>query len=234
MKVVENKNEKVSAIVLSAGKGKRMNSVISKQYLEIHGKPIIYYTLKAFQESNVDEIILVAGKEDIDYVQKEIVDKYNIDKVKKIVVGGKERYDSVISGLKHLEENGKVLIHDGARPLIKPEQINDIIVCVKECGACIAGMPVKDTVKIINDDNNVESTPERKYVWQIQTPQAFDVSIINEAYKKMKVAGDTTITDDAMAVEKYTDISIKVIETSYENIKVTTPEDLLFVRESLV
>lgn len=228
------KKEKTYAIILSAGKGKRMKSDISKQYMEINNKPVIYYALSAFQKSDVDEIILVVGKEDVSYVKKEIVDKYKIEKVTKIVTGGRERYDSVINGLACIGKEGKVLIHDGARPLIKVEQINRIIENVNECGACVAGVPTKDTVKIINKDNVVERTPERKYVWQIQTPQAFDVSIIRDAYNKMKIAKDTSITDDSMAVEKYTNTLIRVIDTGYENIKITTPEDLIFAKELLV
>lgn len=223
--------KKINAIILSAGKGKRMNSDISKQYLEINDKPIIYYTLKTFEESNVDEIIIVVGKGDVEYVKKEIIDKYNISKITNIVEGGEERYDSVINGLEDLNDEDLVLIHDGARPLIKIEEINRIIEEVKTSGACIAGMPSKDTIKIVNKEGEVVSTPERKNVWQIQTPQAFDVEIIKLAYKKMREADDKTITDDAMVIEKYTDAKIKVIETSYENIKVTTPEDLIFVEK---
>ena len=223
--------KKINAIILSAGKGKRMNSDVSKQYLEINDKPIIYYTLKSFEKSNVDEIIIVVGKGDVEYVKKEIIDKYNISKITNIVEGGEERYDSVINGLEDLNDEDLVLIHDGARPLIKIEEINRIIEEVKTSGACIAGMPSKDTIKIVNKEGEVVSTPERKNVWQIQTPQAFDVEIIKLAYKKMREADDKTITDDAMVIEKYTDAKIKVIETSYENIKVTTPEDLIFVEK---
>lgn len=225
------KMKKVNAIILSAGKGKRMNSDVSKQYLKINDKPLIYYTIKEFEESNVDEIIIVVGKGDEEFLKKEIIEKYNISKVNRIVVGGNERYDSVINGLKDLKEDELVLIHDGARPLIKPEEINNIINEVKVCGACIAGMPSKDTVKIVDKKGEVVSTPERKNVWQIQTPQAFNVDIIKSAYERMRESNDKTITDDAMVVEKYTDTKIKVIEASYENIKVTTPEDLVIVEK---
>lgn len=224
---------KVSAIILSAGKGRRMKTNVSKQYIEVNGKPLIYYTLQAFEDSNVDEIILVASKEDIEYVRKDIVEKYGLKKVKKIVAGGKERFDSVINGLEVIKCNGKVLIHDGARPLIKVAHINNIIDSVMKCSACIAAMPVKDTIKIADENDYVSSTPDRKYVWQIQTPQAFDVSLIKEAYQKMKAAGDDSVTDDAMAVEKYTGERIKLLETDYENIKITTGEDLIFLQQAL-
>lgn len=225
--------EKVSAIILSAGKGRRMNSDISKQYIEICGKPIIYYTLQAFEESNIDEIILVTSQSDIEYVRRDIVEKYGITKVTKVVEGGKERYDSVMNGLAELSCGNKVLIHDGARPLIKVTHINEIIENVKMYSACVAAMPVKDTIKIADENGFVCSTPDRRYVWQIQTPQAFDISLIKEAYQKMKAAGDESITDDAMAVERYTDIKVKLIQTDYENIKVTTSDDLIFLEKML-
>lgn len=224
---------KVSAIILSAGKGRRMNSNISKQYIEVCGKPIIYYTLQAFEESNIDEIILVTSQSDMEYVRRDIVEKYGITKVRKVVAGGKERYDSVINGLTELSCGNKVLIHDGARPLIKVAHINEIIENVKMYSACVAAMPVKDTIKIADENGFVSSTPDRRYVWQIQTPQAFDISLIKEAYQKMRAVGDKCITDDAMVVERYTDIKVKLIQTDYENIKVTTSEDLVFLQKIL-
>lgn len=224
---------KVSAIILSAGKGRRMNNNISKQYIEVCGKPIIYYTLQAFEESNIDEIILVTSQSDMEYVRRDIVEKYGITKVRKVVAGGKERYDSVINGLTELSCGNKVLIHDGARPLIKVAHINEIIENVKMYSACVAAMPVKDTIKIADENGFVSSTPDRRYVWQIQTPQAFDISLIKEAYQKMRAVGDKCITDDAMVVERYTDIKVKLIQTDYENIKVTTSEDLVFLQKIL-
>lgn len=225
--------QKVNAIILSAGKGTRMKSDVSKQYLIIDEKPILYYTLDAFQKSRVDDIIVVTAMEDIEFVRRDIIEKYGFDKVREIVAGGKERYDSVIAGLEVMKDEDLVLIHDGARPLIMAEQIDGMIKEIKTCRACISGMPVKDTIKIADENGMVKSTPDRKYVWQIQTPQAFEVSLIKNAYKKMKENHDTTVTDDAMAVEKYTDEKIRLIEAGYENIKITTPEDLLLMKEIL-
>ncbi len=225
--------QKVNAIILSAGKGTRMKSDVSKQYLIIDEKPILYYTLDAFQKSRVDDIIVVTAMEDIEFVRRDIIEKYGFDKVREIVAGGKERYDSVIAGLEVMKDEDLVLIHDGARPLIMAEQIDGMIEEIKTCRACISGMPVKDTIKIADENGMVKSTPDRKYVWQIQTPQAFEVSLIKNAYKKMKENHDTTVTDDAMAVEKYTDEKIRLIEAGYENIKITTPEDLLLMKEIL-
>ena len=113
------------AIILSAGKGTRMKSNICKQYMQVEGKPLLFYTLKAFEESTIDHIVLVVGKNDASYVQKEIVDRYKIGKVHRIVIGGRERYDSVMNGLDVISDNGKVLVHDGARPLIEVEYINN-------------------------------------------------------------------------------------------------------------
>src|SRR5574344_1602066 len=143
---------KTTAIILSAGKGTRMNSEISKQYICIDNKPILYYTLLAFEKSQVDQIVIVAGKEDINYVQNDIVLKYGIDKVHDIVAGGAERYDSVICGLKACADTDKVLIHDGARPLIKTQEINNMITELRQCRACVAAMPVKDTIKIADNE----------------------------------------------------------------------------------
>ena len=207
-----------------------MKSDVSKQYLLVDDRPVLYYTLAAFEQSKIDDIIVVTAKEDIEFVQKEIIEKFGFCKVSKVVSGGKERYDSVIAGLAVMDDGDKVLIHDGARPLIKTEQIDEMIEEIKNCPACIAGMPVKDTIKIADEEGMVVSTPNRKFVWQIQTPQAFDVSLIKSAYDKMKEHNDTTITDDAMAVEKYTDEKIKLIMAGYENIKITTPEDLLLMK----
>lgn len=225
--------KQISAIILSAGKGTRMKSDICKQYICVEGYPVLYYTLKAFENSNADRIILVVGEEDIDYVKNDIVERYGFNKVQSIVKGGRERYDSVINGLGELDNTDIVLIHDGARPLISPEDINNIIEAMNMHSACVAAMPVKDTIKISDEEGYVKDTPLRKYVWQIQTPQAFRVEDIKRAYELMRLNNDHTITDDSMVIEKYTDIKVKLIETSYSNIKITTPEDLKFMENSI-
>lgn len=223
--------DKITAIVLSAGKGSRMNSDIPKQYMLLDDKPVIYYSLKAFEDSAVTEIILVTGKGDAEYCQNEIVQKYNIKKVTAIVEGGKERYDSVYNGLEAANDPDYVLIHDGARPLLDDEIIADSIEAVKEYDACVVGMPVKDTIKISDKDGYASETPDRNLLWLIQTPQAFSYKLILEAYKKMYSdieAGKTlpAITDDAMVVEYAANKKVKLIKGSYENIKITTPEDI--------
>lgn len=215
----------IKAIVLSAGKGTRMNMNISKQYIEVLGFPVLYYTLKAFENADVDEIIITTGKDDVDFVKNDIVNKYNISKVTNVVPGGKERYDSVMEGLNYVEDDDYVLIHDGARPLIKKDTINNIIREVKEKSAVIAAVPVKDTIKIVENGVAI-STPDRRKLYQIQTPQAFRGEIIKNAYKEMVKIKDTTITDDSMVVEKYSEYRVSVVESDYTNIKITTKEDI--------
>ncbi len=218
-----------TAIILSAGKGKRMGTSISKQYLKLLGHPVVYYSVKAFEESDVDRIIIVCGKGEETYIKEEIVDKYQFGKVTDIVEGGAERYNSVYNGLKVADDTEIVLIHDGARPFIRPIEINHIIEETKINTACIAAVRTKDTVKIADEEGFIENTPDRNKVWNVQTPQAFKYSIIKEAYKYVveNKTKEYNITDDAMVLEIFEpNQKIKLVECSYENIKITTPEDM--------
>lgn len=218
---------KCTAIVLAAGRGKRMNSKIQKQFLDIKGYPVLYYALKCFQECSwIDEIILVTGEENQEYCRREIVEKYQIDKVTKITVGGKERYHSVQNGLKACSDTDFVFIHDGARPFVTGEILERGLECVRAYGACAAGMPSKDTVKIVDERGQVQSTPNRNYVWNVQTPQVFRYCLVAEAYERALQGECTGITDDAMVVEQYGNHPVMMYKGSYENIKITTPEDL--------
>ena len=221
---------KITAIVLAAGSGSRMKSKIKKQFMEIKGKPVIWYSLFEFEKSRVDEIILVTGKEDIDYCKKEIVEKYNLKKIKNVVAGGSERYESVYNGLKEVTGN-IVLIHDGARPLINNEIIERSIEGTIKSDACVVGVPVKDTIKRANKEGYIIDTPNRSELWITQTPQSFKTDLVKMAYKKMKEElekGNTTlnITDDAMVVEEFTTNQVRFVQGDYKNIKVTTPEDI--------
>lgn len=218
---------KYVAVVLAGGSGKRMNTSVHKQYLLIKEKPVLYYALKAFEESAVDEIVLVVGAGETDYCRQEIVEKYGFQKVKFIVTGGKERYHSVFEGLKAITSADYVLIHDGARPFVDNEIISRAMHAVKEYQACVVGMPVKDTIKIADAEDYAKETPERKYVWMVQTPQAFSYDMIYDAYEKMLQNENKAITDDAMVLESMTSKRVRLIEGSYRNIKITTPEDLL-------
>lgn len=215
-----------TAIVLAAGQGKRMGTSVQKQYLEIKGKPVLYYSLKAFEDSQyIDDIILVVGENEIEYCQKEIVEAYAFSKVKKIVSGGAERYHSVWNGLQEVED-GYVFIHDGARPFVTEEIIKrayDTVICER---ACVVGMPVKDTIKIADEEGFIAETPDRDYVWLIQTPQVFELDLVKAAYAKLMENPDVKVTDDAQVVENMMYEEVKLVRGSYENIKITTPEDL--------
>ncbi len=216
-----------TAIVLAAGKGSRMMSDTPKQFLELKGKPLLSYSLQVFEESFIDEIVLVTPEGMEDYCRKEIVEKYGFTKVTRIVAGGEERYDSAYQGLCAVRDSDYVYIHDGARPFVDEEILLRAKQCVEETDACAAGMPVKDTIKIVDDLNYVAETPERARVWQIQTPQVFSYTLIKEAYDELFEHHDLEgITDDAMVVERMLKHPVKLFEGSYHNIKITTPEDL--------
>ena len=219
--------EKITAVVLAAGAGKRMHSDVHKQYMMLAGRPVLFYSLQAFAESAVTDIVVVVGAGEIDYCRKEIVEKYHIQKVCAVVEGGRERYHSVYEGLKAADGSDYVLIHDGARPLVSADIIKRSMQAVKEYRACVAGMPVKDTIKIADEDGYAKLTPERSKVWQIQTPQCFVTAEIREAYQKMMEAGDDSVTDDGMVMETYGIRGVRMIKGSYENMKITTPEDML-------
>lgn len=226
---------KCTAIVLAAGQGKRMKSKVQKQFLVLQGRPLLYYSLACFQESSeIDEIIIVAGKESIDYCKNEIVKLYDFTKVKDVVEGGKERYDSVYAGLTACSaDTDYVFIHDGARPFVTEEIIRRTKEGVLVYGACIAAVPSKDTVKIVNDNGIVGSTPKRSSVWSVQTPQAFSYLLIKEAHDLARKETMCDITDDAMVVERYKNTAVYVVEGAYENIKITTPEDILVAEKIL-
>ena len=227
-------SEKCTAIVLAAGQGKRMNSNIQKQFLEVKGYPVLYYSLKCFQESSlIQDIILVTGKDVVSYCKEEIVEKYGFSKVSAVIEGGKERYDSVYAGLLVCENSDYVFIHDGARPFITEEILERGLNGVKKTGACVIGMPSKDTVKIADESGCIKETPDRKLVWNIQTPQIFSYELIRGAHESIRKKDMSTITDDAMVVEQETGTKIVLAEGSYKNIKITTPEDLLIAEAFL-
>ncbi len=222
------------AIVLSAGKGTRMNSDVPKQYLMLCDKPVLYYSLHTFQQSRVEDIILVSGREDITYCQDEIIQKYNFTKVRAVVPGGRERYHSVYCGLRELEKLHQppdyVMIHDGARPFVSQAIIERCADAVEQSQACVTGMPVKDTIKIADKRQFAVETPARNLVWQVQTPQVFAFSLILQAYRKLmeleESGSSVSVTDDAMVLETVLNKKVRLIEGSYQNIKITTPEDL--------
>ena len=231
------RTEKCTAIVLAAGQGKRMGTKVQKQYLELDGKPILYYSLATFERSElIDEVVLVVGKNQSEYCEKEIVLKFGFKKVRKIVQGGEERYLSVWNGLKEVNGERYVFIHDGARPFISEDILQRAYQDVKRYKACVVGMPVKDTIKIVNEEEFVETTPNRDTLWMVQTPQVFENNLIKQAYAKLIDETNIQVTDDAMVAEQMLHLKPKMVRGSYENIKITTPEDLeiasVFVKKS--
>lgn len=221
--------KKATAIVLAAGSGSRMQSQTKKQFMKLAEKPVLYYSLKAFQESSVEEIVLVLAKEDMDYCRKEILEPHGITKVTAMVEGGAERYLSVKNGLQ--KANGEVCyIHDGARPFISPEKIEELRSLAEYESAMITAVPVKDTIKIIDGNGYIESSPNRNTLMAAQTPQVFWKELLLEAYRKMEECPKTgvVITDDATIVQNYTDKKVRVVAGEYSNIKLTTPEDMEF------
>ena len=212
-------------VIVAAGTGSRMNMGINKQFIKLEGKEIIAYTIEKFyNNSNIEDIVVVVKEDESEFFKKEILDKYNFKNVK-IAYGGKERQDSVYNWLKLLDEKcDVVLIHDGARPFVSDKIIDKSIEEAKEHKAIVVGVPVKDTIKVIDNDKNIVDTPNRSVLWAVQTPQTFDYNILIDAYKdafKNKFYG----TDDAMLVERI-GYKVKMLEGSYNNIKITTQEDL--------
>lgn len=217
---------KCTAIVLAAGKGSRMNSSVSKQFMELEGFPLVYYALRAFEQSMVDDIILVTGQQEIEYCRKKIVENYQLKKVSSITAGGKERYLSVYNGLCVVRDADIVLIHDGARPLVTDEIIERTVHAAVRYGSGIAAVRAKDTVKLVNEEHFTVQTPPRDRIWMMQTPQAFSYEKIRLAYEKVLEQHLSQLTDDAMVLETALHEPAKIVEGSYRNIKVTTPEDM--------
>lgn len=231
---MSEKERRCTAIVLAAGSGRRMESDIPKQFMTLGDQPLICYSLRTIEQSEIiDNCILVTGKEDIPYVESEIVKKYGFYKVKNIVAGGAERYESVFRGLQAMgSREGYTFIHDGARPFLTEEILGRVYEAVKQYDACVAAMPVKDTIKIADAEEFAVQTPNRDLVWAVQTPQVFATELICRAYEmlfenleELKDRG-ISVTDDAMVAETMLGIRIKLVKASYENIKITTPEDM--------
>jgi 2-C-methyl-D-erythritol 4-phosphate cytidylyltransferase len=254
---------RVTAILLAAGRGTRMGSGIRKQFMELAGRPVLSWSLNVLALSPiVTEIVLVipagSGENKSAAEEQEPIRRLFIDplpeaaaaKVRALVPGGAERYNSVYNGLEAIQwPCDYVFIHDGARPLITEEMLGKLFRAVQEYKAVVAASPSKDTVKITDDSGFVQSTPDRSHVWNIQTPQCFEYELVKSSYEKIiGAASDTApaaafadfagaghqnsqtprkITDDAMVVEYASDTKVRPVDTGYQNIKITTPEDLL-------
>lgn len=227
------KSYHISVIIAAAGMSNRMGSKINKQFLAIDNKPILAHSIEKFEKCKyIDEIIVVTKEEEVEYCRKEIVKKYGFKKVSNIIKGGKERQDSIYNGLLALNEKTDiVLTHDGARPFVRIETIEEGIQGVVEHGACVIGVPVKDTIKVVDDEDKVHHTPKRSLLWAAQTPQCFWIHLLKSGYEMASREGIMG-TDDSSLVER-TGHKIKMIMGSYDNIKITTPEDLI-IAESLI
>jgi len=219
----------VSAIILAGGRGTRMGSDISKQFIEVDGKPMLYYTLNTFINSElIKEIILVLPKNEIEYCKINVLDKYNLN-VNKIVEGGKERQDSVYNALKEVGNSELVLIHDGARPFTTDRIIEEGIIFARKYGAAAPGVTPKDTIKVIDSNNFSKETPNRNILVSIQTPQVFKTDMIISCHEKVREE-NVKVTDDTMVVERYNH-KVYIYNGDYENIKVTTKEDLILAEK---
>lgn len=215
----------VSAIILAGGRGKRMGKNISKQYILVNEKPILYYTIKRFLDcKSVDNIILVLPADEIDYCKENVLNKYSL-KVDKIVEGGKERQDSVYNALEALGDTDIVLIHDGARPFVSEKIINDGIANAVKYKAAAPGVMPKDTIKVKDEESLSKATLNRTELVAIQTPQVFDFKLIKECHEKIRKE-KVSVTDDTMVVE-YCGNKVFLYKGDYTNIKITTPEDLI-------
>lgn len=273
---MNREKKRCTAVVLAAGSGRRMHAATAKQFMELAGKPLIWYSLRAVEQSEIiDDCILVTGERDIPFVRQEIVEKNGFKKVTDVIAGGDERYVSVCNAMKYIaegrqpvpNEDGYVFIHDGARPFLTEEILRNTYDAVQQYGACVAAVPSKDTIKIADAQGFAVSTPDRRLVWNIQTPQVFETKLITAAYGELekellRLSGQDinrddvsrrdadrqtvngrdadgqaangqrrnrqyiTVTDDASVVELFTDHKVKLTMGAYENIKITTPEDI--------
>ncbi len=218
---------KTVAIVPAAGAGVRMGTDLAKQYLNLEGRPILAVTLETLQKCTpVDAILLVVPPDDVPYCRREIVEKFGILKVAKVVPGGKLRQDSVRMGLEALNDSCEmVVIHDGVRPMVEPGLVKEVLASAVRHRAAIAALPAKETVKAVSKTHRVTATYDRAEVWMVQTPQAFYYKDILKAHREALAKGLREATDDAFLVERL-GITVHVVPGSERNIKVTTPHDL--------
>lgn len=249
----KNKSKpRCTAILLAGGSGKRMGADKPKQFLEVAGRPLIWYSLNALEQSAVvDDCILVAAPGDISYMKKAILEPGGFSKVRAVAEGGRERFESVWRGLEKLLEfrgilkekdfwlteeasSEVILIHDGARPFLTEDILERCFMGALQDGACVAAVPSKDTVTIADEEGFETQTPDRRYVWNVQTPQTFSADVIYDAFLKMAEDLDkpdgleklSWITDDASVVTYYNHARIRLVPGDYRNVKVTTKEDL--------
>jgi len=222
---------KVYALVVAAGKGERMASDISKQFLFLCGKPVLLYSLEIFDSIDaIDEIVLVVAADNFSYVAKEVLSYYNFRKKVTLIKGGYDRQQSVFNGLNAISSDADyVVIHDGVRPLITQNVVIRGLNAALSYGAAAIGVPVKDTIKEVDSENFILCTPKRDSLWMIQTPQIFKYEIILTAHKKA-LSENFRGTDDSILAE-LSGVRVKIVQGSYSNIKITTSEDLILAQE---
>jgi len=215
-----DKQQKVGAVIVAAGLSRRMGGV-DKMFALLGGKPVLVRVVDVFQLCNsIDQIVVVVSEQNLKRGQQ-LVAQEGWSKVTDVCPGGERRQDSVVAGLNRLSSCSWVVIHDGARPLLTEDLIEQGLKVARETGAAIAAVPVTDTIKVVGDDQVVQGTPPRRNLWLVQTPQVFRFDIIAEAYHRLKYE----VTDDAQAVERL-GYKVKLYMGSYDNIKITTPDDL--------
>ena len=215
----------VTAIIVAAGKSERMGTGTDKAFLNLGPKPVLAWSLLAFERcSDVDQVVLVVRKDQI-MATRALVRMFGISKIRAVVPGGVKRQDSVMNGLKEIDSDTRiVVIHDGARPCVKPETIAETVKLARRTGAAVVGCHIWDTVKVVEKGTTVTRTEDRTKLWAVQTPQAFSASVIRRAYANV-AAKKLDVTDDASAVELLGE-PVKIYETNMPNLKITTVEDL--------
>ncbi|GFO65741.1 2-C-methyl-D-erythritol 4-phosphate cytidylyltransferase [Geomonas paludis] len=222
------------ALIPAAGMGKRMGAGSNKQYLMLDGMPILARTVQTFQEAAcIDAIYLISPEQEIPFCRSEVVERYGFTKVRAIVPGGSERQHSVYNGLRaidDIEPEDIVLIHDGVRPFVSVQMLEDAVAAAREAGACVVAVPVKDTVKVVRE-GVVAATPPRETLWLAQTPQGFRYGLIRAAHDQAAAAGFLG-TDDASLME-WQGQPVRVVQGDYRNIKITTPEDMILAEAFL-
>lgn len=224
---------KVSAVIVAAGKGSRMKTKVNKQYLLLNGKPVLAHTIEAFENSDiVSEIIVVINKNDNDFFIDSVLKPYNFRKITAVAEGGEDRQQSVFNGLSRVSpEADIVVVHDGARPLVTGDIIRESVEAAAKEGAACAGVPVKDTIKKVDKELNVEYTPDRSMLWAIQTPQTFRKNILADAHRNAALDGFRG-TDDSVLAERL-GYRVRMVMGSYTNIKITTAEDIVIAEAIL-
>ena len=219
-------NSKICALIPAAGKGSRMANSVKKPYLKLAQKPILAHTIQRFEENKVvDAVFVVVNKDDFSDCRTNVLEPYTFTKVQELVAGGETRQMSVYNGVRALAADVDfVVVHDGVRPFVTDKTISACLTAADECGAAVAAVPVKDTIKIADENAFIVETPVRERLWAVQTPQVFRKSLLEEAHQ-IAQAQQLTATDDAALVEQL-GFPVKLVMGSYANLKITTPEDL--------